>query len=111
MSGPNDRDETRLVGVSETGRRVGEDHPRATLTDSEVELIRQLAEGDQDNPPMSHREIAKKFEISRGTVGDIVSFRRRAAYPVGWRRVRVVIRGVDIATGDQVVFVKGQGDA
>ena len=106
MSGPSDRDETRLVGVSETGRRVGEDHPRATLTDHEVELIRQLAEEG-----MSHRMIAEKFEISRGTVGDIVSFRRRASYPVGWRRVRVVIRGVDIATGDQVVFVKGQGDA
>lgn len=84
-------DETRLVGVGESGHRVGEDHGRAKLTDHEVELIRQLAESG-----MGHREIAVKFEISRGTVGDIVSFRRRAAYAVRWKRARAYVLGVRV---------------
>ena len=79
---------TKIVGVNARGNRVGEDHPRATMSDHEVELIRQLADDG-----MPQRLIAEKFEISRGTVGDIVTFRRRAAYAEGWRRVRVVIAG------------------
>lgn len=73
---------TKLVGVDERGNRVGEDHPRAHLSNHEVDLIRDLAEGG-----MAQRMIAEKFEISRGTVSDIVRFRRRASYPVGFRRV------------------------
>lgn len=80
--------ETRLVGVGETGHRVGEDHQRAKLTDNEVELIRQLAEGDGKYPPMAYREIAEKFEISKTQVYHIVHFKRRATAPVGWRRAR-----------------------
>lgn len=89
---------TRLVAVNDRGRRVGEDHHRAKLTDDEVELIRELAHPSDGAEPMPHRTIAEKFEISRGTVADIVSFRRRASYPVGWRRVRLVINGHDTVT-------------
>jgi hypothetical protein len=78
---------SKLVGVNAHGHRLGEDHPRAKLTDHEVELIRELAEPSDGSPPMSHRMIASKFEISRGTVGDILSCRRRACYAVAWRRV------------------------
>jgi FixJ family two-component response regulator len=77
---------TRLVGITARGYRVGEGHHRATLTDREVELIRELAEGG-----MSQRVIAGKFEISRGTVADIVSFRRRASYPEASRRVPMLL--------------------
>ncbi|API59625.1 hypothetical protein BSL82_10100 [Tardibacter chloracetimidivorans] len=79
---------TRLIGVSEHGIPVGEEHPRAKLTDDAVEQIRQLCE--QGTP---QRAVARMFGISKGAVSDIVSFRRRAAYPVGWRRVRIKMNG------------------
>ena len=80
--------ETKLVAIGESGCRVGADHPRATLTESEVDLIRELAEGG-----MKQRLIAEKFEISRGTVSDIVRYRRRATFVAGFRRVKVTIAG------------------
>jgi hypothetical protein len=87
---------TELVGLNENRRRVGEYHPRCSLTDQEVDLIRELADPSDGSKPMSQREIAAKFEISRGTVGDIVSFRRRASYPTGWLRVKLTIGGRDV---------------
>jgi hypothetical protein len=92
---PAPREPTRLVGVDDRGNRVGEDHPRAKLSDDEVELIRQLYEEGQADPTkwLSMRAIAEKFECSIGNVCMIVNFNRRASYPVGWRRVRLVVRG------------------
>ncbi len=52
--------------------QFGENHPRAKLTDAEVETIRSLH--DQG---MSYRELAKKFEISKSTAESICLFRRR----------------------------------
>jgi hypothetical protein len=79
---------SRLVGVNARGDYVGEDHPRAKLSDAEVDLIRELADPLDGAAPLSHRQIAEKFCISRGTVGDIVSCRRRAVIPESYRRVR-----------------------
>jgi hypothetical protein len=87
---------TKLVGVDAKGNRLGEDHPRAKLSNEEVELIRELANPSDGAASMPQRLIAEKFEISRGTVADIVTFRRRASYPVGWRRVRVQINGREL---------------
>lgn len=82
----------RFVPVDEHGRRIGEGHPRAKLTDEEVELIRQLAEGDARYPPMSYRVIAEKFEIGVATVYDIVHYRRRASTVAGWKAIRVDVK-------------------
>lgn len=74
----------RLVGVNERGYRVAEDHPRARLTDSEVELIRELhGEG------MSYVQLAVKFETSKSTIAMICRFERRAEAPVRWKGVHV----------------------
>ena len=43
--------------VNERGRRIGESHPRARLTDREIDLIRELCEEG-----LSYRQIAKTFE-------------------------------------------------
>lgn len=64
-----------LFAVNEHGLRIGEDHPRAKLTDHDVEQIRRLAEGG-----MQYKHIAVKFEISRWTVGRICRYERRAQY-------------------------------
>ncbi len=73
----------RLVGVNEQGIRVGEDHQRATLTDADVELMRQLREDDG----LTYDQLAQRFEVSRRHVRDIVNYRKRVAAPVAWRAV------------------------
>lgn len=50
-------DSKTYVVVNEQGRRIGESHPRARLTEHEIALIRELAEEG-----VSYKQIAKKFE-------------------------------------------------
>lgn len=76
----------RAVGVNERGDRVGQDHPKAVLTDAQVLLLLELraAEG------WSYRQLAAKFEISRASVRDLVKGRRRVQLPVAYRVVCVL---------------------
>ena len=72
----------KIVGVNEEGRRVGEYHHSAKLTDHDIDLIRQLhSEG------LGYTEIAVKFETSKYTVRDYVTCRRRAQYPARFKRI------------------------
>lgn len=77
-----------LVGMSEKGARIGETHPRAKLSDADVDLIRDLHEAG-----LSYRQIVAKFDEedgprpSKSTVRDIVKCRRRWGRPVAWKRV------------------------
>ncbi|OZI23739.1 hypothetical protein CAL26_09925 [Bordetella genomosp. 9] len=73
----------RIVGVDERGLRVGEDHQRATLTDAEVELMRQLREVDG----WTYDQLAEKFEVSRRHARDIVNYRKRVTTPVAYRAI------------------------
>ena len=75
----------RTVGVTERGDRVGQDHPRAVLTDAEVLLVLAMhAEG------WGYRRLAAKFEVSRASIRDVVKGRRRAMVPAAWRVVCVL---------------------
>lgn len=71
------------VGVNEKGVRVGEDHQRATLTDHDVELMRQLHEQDG----IGYKRLAKMFEVSVRNVRDIVNYKRRVTAPTAWKTV------------------------
>jgi len=57
----------RIV-LNEHGRRINESHPRALLTDNEINLIRKLHEDGLDRQGrvirkgLSYRQIAEKFE-------------------------------------------------
>lgn len=62
----------QIVELNAQGLRIGENHPRALISDHDVELIRELAEGG-----MPYAEIAAKFEISKFTVGRICRYERR----------------------------------
>lgn len=73
----------RLVPVNDARRRIGEQHPRAVLTDHEVELVHALHEGG-----MALSEVARKMEVSKGCVWKIVHGYRRGQVPAGWVRVR-----------------------
>lgn len=72
------------VVVNERGRRIGESHPRARLTDHEIDLIRELAEEG-----MSYTKIAEKFEgmVSRNSIGEIVRCEKRAQIPARMKRL------------------------
>jgi DNA invertase Pin-like site-specific DNA recombinase len=73
----------RTIAVNEGGYRIGEDHHHAKLTDAQVEEIRELWEDGFS----SYRTLAKKFNVNRGTIRDIVTFRRRAQYAARWKKV------------------------
>lgn len=73
----------RMVAVNDARRRIGQDHPRAVLSDHEVELVHALRDDG-----LSLAEIARKMEVSKGCVWKIVHGYRRGQAPVGWVRVR-----------------------
>ena len=83
MVGVLKRAKNRLVAVNDARRRIGEDHPRAVLSDHEVELVHALHDDG-----LSLAEIARKMEVSKGCVWKIVHGYRRGQVPVGWVRVR-----------------------
>ncbi len=74
--------DTAIVQIGEYGKRVGESHGRARLTDHEIDLIRQLKEQG-----MSAATIAEKMEISKRYVYKLVNFERRASVVAEYRRV------------------------
>lgn len=54
------------------GLRRGELHPKAVLTDHEVELVRQLHEQG-----VGYKTLVKKFEVSKRSIRDICSYKTR----------------------------------
>jgi hypothetical protein len=73
-----------LVALNDQGRRVGETHPRAKLTNHDIDLMFELRE----QHGLSVAEIAAKFEISRRHAGRILSSQSRNHTVSNWRRVR-----------------------
>ena len=71
----------RIVAVNDRGNAIGEDHPRAVLSNDEVGWLLELrAEG------YSYGWLAAKFEVSKSTVFDICSGRARGQHPAGYKR-------------------------
>lgn len=95
---------TQHVKINEGGRRIGESHPRAILSDHEArllfalldereELINQMLAEDAKQADidkeltarhLSYRCLAEKFEISKGHVGKVARGDRRCQTPVRW---------------------------
>lgn len=73
----------KYVAVNDRGRRIGEDHPRATLSDDTVDLIRELHEDEG----RSYCYIAMRLKISYHTIKKICRYERRAQIPDKWIRV------------------------
>ena len=75
---------TITIAVNDIGRRVGDSHHNAKLTDHEVELLRAMhGEG------WGYRRLAAKFEVSKSLARDIVKGKRRCQVATAWRTVRV----------------------
>lgn len=69
--------------VDEKGNPLGEAHHRAKLTDADAELIRDI----YDEGMASYSTLAIVFGVKKETIRDIVTFRRRATTPAGYRTV------------------------
>lgn len=73
----------QFVQIGEYGKRIGETHGMAKLSDHEIDLVRQLKEEGMPAP-----EISEKMEISKRYVYKLVNFERRASVVAEYRRVR-----------------------
>ena len=78
------RAKLRMVAVNERGHVVGESHPRAALTDHEVDLMLQLRDEGY-----SIGWLARKFEVSKGCAQHILSGHNRSHVVADYRRVSV----------------------
>ena len=73
----------KTVTVNDQGLRVGQRHQRARLTDSQVEVMRQLHEVKG----WGHKRVAKLFNASRSHVRAILLYRVRAQTIAGHKAV------------------------
>lgn len=69
----------KIARTNEQGNLIGESHPRAELTDHEVDLLLTLR--DEDPQRWSYSVLAEKFEVSKGCVAKICSGQRRNQLP------------------------------
>lgn len=80
----------RFVALNESGtQRIGEDHPRAKLTDAQVEAMRDDYEAYPVGHPehMGYRLLAKKYDCSKRACRDICNFRKRNQWAGRWKRI------------------------
>ena len=75
------------IAINERGHRVGESHPKAALTDAEVDMIRRL----HSQEGMSYPKIAEKFEVSEHAIGRICRYERRTEVAVRVKLIEVMI--------------------
>jgi len=80
---------TALVAYDDNGRRIGQTHHNATITDETVTLIRVLHE----DRGWGYRRIAKHLSLRWQTVAKIARYQRRSAVPSSWRRPRRAAEG------------------
>lgn len=83
---------SRYVALNESGtQRIGEDHPRAKITDAQVESMRDEYEAGLEGtgPRIGYRLLAKKYEVSKRTVRDIVHYLKRNQWADRWKKVKV----------------------
>ena len=66
----------QLVSIDDNGRRVGQDHPKARLTDSQVEDMRARYEAGG----IGYKALARLYGVSRSTARSIVTYERRTSW-------------------------------
>lgn len=70
----------RRVAVNDIGRRVGQDHHNAKLTDHDIDLLFALRDAG-----WGYKRLAAKFEISKRHVRDVLAGKRRGQAVAGFR--------------------------
>lgn len=79
----------RYVPVSEKGKRCGETHPKAKLSDAQVDAMRDEYENGLEGlgPRIGYRALARKYGTTKSTVRGILDYSRRALYTVRFNRI------------------------
>lgn len=75
----------RIFAVNENGRRIGESHQAACLTDEQVDRIRDLHE----DHGLSYLQLASMYSVSKQTIASICQYQRRAQTPFGFKTLTV----------------------
>ncbi len=69
----------RFVAVNDRGFRIGQDHPKAVLTDAEITRLLDLH--DQG---LGYKRLAQMFDISRSAARNYCKGLRRCQFPARW---------------------------
>ncbi len=83
--------ERKKVQVADTGRWVGESHPKAKLTDEQVEWLRDLYEEGM----VGYGTLCRAAEwmwgvkVAKNTMADICRYNRRVVTPSHVKTVRM----------------------
>lgn len=67
--------------MNELHRYIGDSHPRAVLTNDEVDRLVAMREAEG----LSYNRLAEIFGISKSSVRDYLVGRRRCQAPVRWK--------------------------
>ena len=80
------RPKTIVVGVSDTGHRVAEDHPNHNprITQVVVDALRELNEEG-----IGYGCLSIMFGISRGYIAQICRYEKRVSYPTRYKTIQV----------------------
>lgn len=81
-------DAMKIRAINERGFLIGETHPRAKLTDRQVDELRDMYE--EEAWSISH--LALWFGLSVSTVHSIVTYQTRAQTPRAWRKGKTILR-------------------
>jgi hypothetical protein len=79
----------RTIAFNASGRRVGDTHHNARLTDGEVELVLEMHKPADGKPGMGYKAIATKLDVSKSLIRNICKGTARWQLPVRWRKVYV----------------------
>lgn len=74
---------TRMIAVNEHGKRIGEDHQHAKLTNEQVDRIRDLHE----DYGLKYSQLAEMYGVSKSMIAGVCQYRRRAQTPFGWKKL------------------------
>lgn len=99
-----------FIKLNERGRRIGESHPKATLSDHEVDLLLELLIARDEllevmagqrqaaidaalhEGQLSYTQLAVKFEVHRQSIAKIARGERRCQTPCEYRRPPVPMK-------------------
>jgi antitoxin component HigA of HigAB toxin-antitoxin module len=72
-----------MIAVNEHGKRIGEDHQHAKLTNEQVDRIRDLHE----DHGLKYSQLAEMYGVSKSMIAGVCQYRRRAQTPFGWKKL------------------------
>lgn len=95
---------TVIMACNEKGKRIGERHHNAKISDATVDLIRELHE----DFGLGYLEICQKLKLALGTVRKICTYERRAQTPSSWKRRKIEVTDSENRPIEKVTYVWGK---